>query len=187
MDERGWGQDVWQARGTSRVCCVPALCLHVTSPVRLMLLVVTVATCCYHQVLEAIAKGRLDFANTLSARGFLPGWYTQHLAALQHKGMSAATATASAAAAASGGGIGGDVYGPEAVCPGGPDEYSHNSRIIKAAIAAGGCAVCGCGCGCGGGGGENRGGREGMCSAFGGGWSHVQARCMIDARVTSEL
>jgi hypothetical protein len=34
------------------------------------------------------------------------------------------------------------VYGSEAVAPGGPDEYSYNSRVIKAAIAAGGCTVC---------------------------------------------
>jgi hypothetical protein len=84
-------------------------------------------------VCEAIAKGRLDFANTLTQRGFLPPWYSRHLASLQQQG---ATVSGAAGAAA---GAGADVYGSEAVAPGGPDEYSHNSRVIKAAIAAGTC------------------------------------------------
>lgn len=81
-------------------------------------------------MLEAIAKGRIDFANTLTQRGFLPPWYSRHLAAMQQQGATVAAAAADAD-------TGADVYGCEASGPGGPDEYSHNSRVIKAAIAAG--------------------------------------------------
>lgn len=82
------------------------------------------------QVLEAIAKGRLDYASTLAARGFLPEWYVDHLRKLQQQGASAILPNEST-------GQGADVYGAAAVSCGAPDEYSHNARIVKAAICAG--------------------------------------------------
>jgi len=88
---------------------------------------------CILQVLEAIAKGRIDFAATLQQRGFLPPWYSAHLRDMQQQGAAVATAAAADSSAA--------VYGVDAVSVGGPDEFSHNSRIIKAAVAAGGAAV----------------------------------------------
>jgi hypothetical protein len=81
-------------------------------------------------VLEAIAKGRLDYAATLAARGFLPDWYVSHLRSLQQQGPAAADCGSSSAPGA-------DVYGGSAVAGGAPDEYSHNARIVKAAICAG--------------------------------------------------
>lgn len=86
------------------------------------------------QVLEAIAKGRLDYAATLAARGFLPDWYVSHLRTLQQRGPAAADCGSSSAPGA-------DVYGGSAVACGAPDEYSHNARIVKAAICAGGWRV----------------------------------------------
>jgi hypothetical protein len=82
------------------------------------------------QVLEAIAKGRLDYAATLAGRGFLPDWYVSHLRTLQQQGPAAADCGSSSAPGA-------DVYGGAAVAAGAPDEYSHNARIVKAAICAG--------------------------------------------------
>jgi hypothetical protein len=83
-------------------------------------------------VLEAIAKGRLDYAATLAGRGFLPDWYVSHLRTLQQQGPAAADCGSSSAPGA-------DVYGGSAVAAGAPDEYSHNARIVKAAICAGEC------------------------------------------------
>lgn len=80
-------------------------------------------------MLEAIAKSRLDYAVTLQQRGFLPTWYIDHLQQLQRHGVSFVVSDAS--------GHGAEVYGTAAVAPGAPDEYSHNARVIKAAICAG--------------------------------------------------
>eukprot|EP00882_Tetradesmus_deserticola_P011147 GHRQ01011788.1.p1 GENE.GHRQ01011788.1~~GHRQ01011788.1.p1 ORF type:complete len:340 (+),score=172.49 GHRQ01011788.1:429-1448(+) len=82
------------------------------------------------QVLEAVAKGRLDYAATLAARGFLPDWYVSHLRTMQQQGPAASDCGSSSAPGA-------DVYGGAAVAGGAPDEYSHNARIVKAAICAG--------------------------------------------------
>ncbi|KAF8055672.1 DHX57 [Scenedesmus sp. PABB004] len=82
------------------------------------------------QVLEAIAKGRLDYAATLAGRGFLPDWYVDHLRARQQGGPSRDDAAAGAPPGAAS-------YGRAAVARGAPDEFSHNARIVKAALAAG--------------------------------------------------
>eukprot|EP00775_Hariotina_reticulata_P004412 gene4412-4665_t len=84
------------------------------------------------QVLEAVAKGRLDFAVTLQQRGFLPEWYSGYLCQLQQQGSFDRSNGNRAVGTA-----GVDLYGADAVAVGAPDEFSHNARIVKAAICAG--------------------------------------------------
>jgi hypothetical protein len=79
------------------------------------------------QTLDGIAKGRTDYAATLAARGFLPPWYPQYAAQAGSCGRGAGSISTERSAIAA--------------AEGGPDEYSSNARIIKAALCAGGRAA----------------------------------------------
>jgi ATP-dependent RNA helicase DHX57 len=79
------------------------------------------------QALEAIHAGRLDYAANLSSMGFLPSWYLEHLRQEGHTSRPLK--------------VGGTTLPPSsssiATEPGGPDEFSWNARIVKAALVAG--------------------------------------------------
>ena len=90
------------------------------------------------QAMAAIAAGRADYARTLTALGFLPGWYVAERAAGGGGGGAKGLPGAKGS-----GGVGGataaEAYGAMAAAAGGPDEFSGNSRMIKAALCAGAC------------------------------------------------
>jgi hypothetical protein len=93
------------------------------------------------QALETIHASRLDYAATLTSLGFLPDWYTSHLKqeAVHGPAVNAVNAV-NGQRLTRGGDDGGDqapALDSYATEPGGPDEYSHNARVVKAALVAG--------------------------------------------------
>jgi hypothetical protein len=101
--------------------------------------------------MEAIAAGRVDFAQTLASLGFLPGWYVAEMRASGggRGGGGGAKGGYEKGSGSVGGASAAEAYGAMASLPGGPDEFSGNSRMIKAAVCAGAAG--------GGGGGQGKG------------------------------
>jgi hypothetical protein len=104
--------------------------------------------------MDAIAASRVDFAGTLASLGFLPSWYVPEMRASGAAKPGANSSSGSGSGRCSGGagnppadcGIGGaataEAYGAMAAMAGGPDEFSSNSRMIKAALCAGAWVCC---------------------------------------------
>jgi len=91
--------------------------------------------------MDAISAGRMDFANTLTSLGFLPPWYVAEMRSNSSYRGGNGGGGGGAAPVKGSGGVGGataaEAYGSTATAAGAPDEFSGNSRMIKAALCAG--------------------------------------------------